>query len=167
MSNVDLEKHDLHEKATYGSESEHDDTPTEEEMRTLRRVSDRIPIKAYTVGFVELVERLSFYGTTAVFVNFIQQKNPGTPTGKPIDPSASDAHPGALGYGQQASTGLTTFNQFWVYCIPLFGAYVADTYLGRYKTIMISIFIAIVGHVILTASAAPAVIAHPHNAMGA
>jgi proton-dependent oligopeptide transporter, POT family len=72
-----------------------------------------------------------------------------------------------LGYGQQASTGLTTFNQFWVYCIPLFGAYVADTYLGRYKTILISIFIAIIGHVILTASAAPAVIAHPHSAMGA
>jgi POT family proton-dependent oligopeptide transporter len=38
-------------------------------MRTLRRVSDKIPIKAYTVGFVELVERMSFYGTTAVYVN--------------------------------------------------------------------------------------------------
>jgi proton-dependent oligopeptide transporter, POT family len=70
-----------------------------------------------------------------------------------------------LGYGQQASTGLTTFNQFWVYCVPLFAAYVADTWLGRYKTILYSIFIAIVGHVILTASAAPHVIAHPHTAM--
>ena len=101
------------------------------------------------------------------FANFIQQPNPGTATGKAVDPNAPDAQPGALGYGQQASTGLTTFNQFWVYLIPLFGAYVADTYLGRYKTILISIFIAIVGHVVLTASAAPAVIAQPHSAMGA
>lgn len=69
--------------------------------------------------------------------------------------------------GQQASTGLTTFNQFWVYVMPLFGAYVADTYWGRFKTIWVSVITAIVGHVILTASGAPSVIAHPHNALAA
>ena len=35
--------------------------------------------------------------------------------------------------GQQAATGLTTFNQFWQYFMPLFGAYVADQYWGRYS----------------------------------
>lgn len=40
--------------------------PNEEELRTLRRVSEKIPIKAYTIAFVELVERLSYYGTTQV-----------------------------------------------------------------------------------------------------
>lgn len=44
-------------------------------------------------------------------MNFIQQPNPGTATGKPMDPNAKNAKPGALGMGQQASTGLTTFNQ--------------------------------------------------------
>ncbi|KZT71325.1 PTR2-domain-containing protein [Daedalea quercina L-15889] len=141
--------------------------PSDEELVTLRRVSEKIPIKAYTIAFVELVERLSFYGTTQVFVNFIQQPNPGTSTGKALNPSAADAQPGALGMGQQASTGLTTFNQFWVYVVPLFGAYVADTYWGRFRTIWISVLTAIVGHVILTASAAPSVIAHPHNALAA
>lgn len=102
-----------------------------------------------------------------MFVNFIQQANPGTSTGKALNPGAADAQPGALGMGQQASTGLTTFNQFWVYVMPLFGAYVADTYWGRFKTIWVSVLTAIVGHVILTASAAPSVIAVPHHALAA
>ena len=40
--------------------------PTEEELRTLRRVSGQIPWSAYTIAFVELCERFSYYGTTAV-----------------------------------------------------------------------------------------------------
>lgn len=40
--------------------------PTEEEERTLRRVSDKVPWTAYTVAFVELCERFSYYGTIAV-----------------------------------------------------------------------------------------------------
>jgi POT family proton-dependent oligopeptide transporter len=144
-----------------------DGLPTEEELRTLRRVPDAIPIKAFTIAFVELVERLSFYGATQVFVNFIQQPLPGTSTGKALHPNDSQAQPGALGLGQQASTGLTTFNQFWVYLMPLFGAYVADTYLGRFTTVWTSVLISITGHIILTASAAPSVIAHPHSALAA
>lgn len=40
--------------------------PTDEELHTLRRVSGKIPWTAYTVAFVELCERFSYYGTTAV-----------------------------------------------------------------------------------------------------
>ena len=69
--------------------------------------------------------------------------------------------------GQRASTGLTTFNQFWAYLMPLLGAYIADTYLGRYKTIHIAIACALIGHVVLTASAAPSVLANNHSALGA
>jgi POT family proton-dependent oligopeptide transporter len=94
---------------------EDENLPTDEELQTLRRVADYIPAKAYTIAFIELTERLSYYGTVQVFVNFIQQANPGTATGKALDPSSANAQPGALGLGQQASTGLTTFNQFWVY----------------------------------------------------
>lgn len=42
------------------------DVPTIEELHTLRRVRDHIPWKAYTVAFVELCERFSYYGTTVV-----------------------------------------------------------------------------------------------------
>ena len=38
--------------------------------------------------------------------------------------------------------------------------------MGRYNTICISVAVAIVGHVILTASAAPAVLTNPDNALG-
>jgi POT family proton-dependent oligopeptide transporter len=63
--------------------------------------------------------------------------------------------------GQRASTGLTTFYQFWCYVIPLFGAYVADTYWGRFKTITVSVGIALVGHIILIISSVPGVIEKP------
>lgn len=38
----------------------------DEDMKTLRRVSGKLPWTAYTVAFVELCERFSYYGTTAV-----------------------------------------------------------------------------------------------------
>lgn len=49
--------------------SVHDDGheyPTDEELRTLRRVAGKVRWTAYTIAFVELCERFSYYGTTAV-----------------------------------------------------------------------------------------------------
>lgn len=40
--------------------------PTDEELATLRRVAGKLPAAAYSVAFVELCERFSYYGTTAV-----------------------------------------------------------------------------------------------------
>jgi len=48
---------------------------------------------------------------------------------------------------------------------PLVGAYVADQYLGRYKTIQYSIGIGLIGHTILLMSAIPPVIVHPNAAI--
>ncbi|KAK1233745.1 hypothetical protein PQX77_003092 [Marasmius sp. AFHP31] len=132
--------------------------PTEEERQTLRRVSDSLPWNAFLIAIVELAERFSFYGCTVVFTNFIQQKlPPRSSTG------AGGAHgqSGALGLGQRASTGLTTFYQFWVYITPLFGAYVADTYLGRFNAICVALFIALIGHILLIVAAVPGVIEKP------
>ncbi|KAF9004369.1 POT family-domain-containing protein [Cyathus striatus] len=171
----EVAKHDFeYEKAhpqsiTHTEEHELDDVhaglefPTDEEIATLRRVADSIPWNAYLIAVVELAERFSFYGSQVVFTNFIQQKlPPGSHTG------AGFAHgqSGALGLGQRASTGLTTFYQFWCYVTPLLGAYVADTYLGRFNTICIAVAIALVGHIILIVSALPGVIEHT-SAVGA
>ncbi|KAE8441308.1 hypothetical protein EG329_005538 [Mollisiaceae sp. DMI_Dod_QoI] len=137
--------------------------PTEEELATLRRVSGQIPWSAYTVAFVELCERFSYYGTIAVFVNFIQQPlPPGSTTGAGFAQQS-----GALDMGQRAAFGLTTFNQFWAYIMPLLGAYMADQFWGRLKTIQVSIGIAILGHIILITSALPPVIVHPNGAIAA
>ncbi|RMZ67426.1 Major facilitator superfamily domain general substrate transporter [Pyrenophora seminiperda CCB06] len=151
--------------------------PTEDEMNTLRRVSGKIPWTAMTVTFVEFCERFSYYGTTAVFVNFIQQPRPfSSRTGAIVESSlcydapgwSKDAclQAGGLGQDQQVATGLTTFNQFWAYIMPLVGGYAADTYLGRYLTIQYSIAFAILGHIILICSSIPTVMDNPKGALG-
>lgn len=77
--------------------------PTDEELRSLRRVPGTLPWPMFSVAFVELCERFSYAGTVAVFVNFIQRPLPaGSTTGAVHDNSV----PGALGMGQRASTGL-------------------------------------------------------------
>lgn len=97
---------------------------------------------------------------TCPVTNFIQQKLPdGSVTG------ASTDQPGALGMGQRASTGITTFNQFWQYCMPLLGAYVADAHWGRYKTISTALGVNLIGHVILILSAIPPVIVNPSGSV--
>lgn len=50
--------------------------------------------------------------------------------------------------------------------MPILGAYIADEFWGRLKTIQVSIAFAMVGHIILIVSALPSVIAHPHGALG-
>lgn len=105
--------------------------PTEEEIKTLHRVPDKVPWRVYTVAFVELCERFSYYGTQILFQNYVQ-RNLLTSTGAAPNPGGStNNNPGALGQGQQIATGLSTFFSFWCYVTPLFGAWVADTYLGR------------------------------------
>ncbi|GAA5865402.1 hypothetical protein JCM1840_001557 [Sporobolomyces johnsonii] len=148
---------------TEEDEINYPDAPTEEERLTLRRVPGPINIASFLVAFIELAERFSYYGSTVVFTNFIQQPLPaGSTTGS----SHAGQTSGALGKGQQASTGLTTFNQFWVYTTPLIGAWIADTYWGRYKTISWAVAVALVGHVILVVSAAPSVIQKPDTSIG-
>ncbi len=50
----------------YSDEDNMGEFPTEEELHTLRRVADKIPWMVYTIAFVELCERFSYYGTTVV-----------------------------------------------------------------------------------------------------
>lgn len=96
-----------------------------------------------------------------IVVNFIQQPLPeGSSTG-----AGFDGQSGALGMGQRASTGLTTFNQFWAYVMPLLGAYMADQYWGRFKTIQVALAICILGHVLIIIAAIPPVIIHPNGAI--
>ncbi|KAH9837953.1 PTR2-domain-containing protein [Rhodofomes roseus] len=134
---------------------EDSEVPTDEERVSLRRVADAVPWNAFLIAFVELGERFSYYGTTVVFTNFIQQPlPPGSRTGA----GYADGQSGALGLGQRTSTAIGMLNTFWVYFMPLFGAYIADTRWGRFKTICVAVGIALVGHAILVVAALPGVI---------
>ncbi|KAI0371994.1 oligopeptide transporter [Pilatotrama ljubarskyi] len=161
---VELDKKKIESTTSHEHELDgiHDglEFPTDQERATLRRVSDTIPWAAYLIAVCELSERFSYYGTTVVFTNFIQQPLPaGSKTGADVKQA------GALGLGQRASTGIGTFNTFWVYLIPLFGAYIADTRWGRFKTICVAVGVALVGHVLLIISSVPGVIEHSRGSL--
>ncbi|KAJ7723633.1 peptide transporter PTR2A [Mycena maculata] len=129
--------------------------PTEDERQTLRRIADDIPWNAYLIALVELAERFSFYGAGVVFTNFVQFPLPlGSSTGAGL----RDGQSGALGKGQRASTAISIFYVLWCNLTPLVGAYVADVHLGRFDTVCVAVFIALVGHIILIIAAIPGVI---------
>ncbi|KAI8308204.1 putative peptide transporter ptr2 [Colletotrichum sp. SAR11_240] len=138
--------------------------PTLEEQTTLRRVHGKVSWLIYTIGFVEMCERFAYYGTTAVFVNFIAYPLPPNST---TGAGGTHEQAGALGLGQRASTALTLFNSFWSYVMPLVGGYLADTYWGRYLTIQYAIVVATFGHILIIIAAIPSVISNPSGALGA
>lgn len=159
---------EMHLDSQSVSGEEFDDTPTEEDLRTLRRVSGVIKWSMYTIAFVELCERFSYYGSSVLYTNFIAQPLPeGSTTGAPVDPSAADAQAGALNMGAQAAQALSLFNQFFAYLMPLVGAWVADARLGRFWTIHIAIGISTIAHVVLVAASAPGVIVKADSAFAA
>ncbi|KAH7102524.1 peptide transporter PTR2A [Auriculariales sp. MPI-PUGE-AT-0066] len=139
-----------------------DDVEPLESHIGLRRVADDLPWNTYLIAIIEMAERFSYYGSTVVFTNFIQQPMPqGSTTGAPINPHGQ---PGALGLGQRTATATSIFNSFWVYLMPLLGAYMADAHWGRYKTVCVATGIALVGHMLLVYSALPSTLEHPSRA---
>ncbi|KAK9479121.1 POT family-domain-containing protein [Lipomyces japonicus] len=126
---------------------------SDHDLRTLRRVPDRLPIAAWLVAVVELCERFTYYGVSGVFMNYMQNP-PGNPS-----------RPGAIGLGQSKASALNYFFQFWCYLTPIIGAIIADEYLGKYKTICIFSGIYAVGVFVLFITSLPAAIAN-HASLG-
>ena len=79
----------------------------------------------------------SIPATITVWGNYIRAKlPPGSTTGAVPADHRADGVAGALGRGVQASFAIRNFNTFWVYVTPFLGGFIADCYLGRYKTIL-------------------------------
>lgn len=101
------------------NEDEYDDYPTEEDMKTLRRVSGKINWAAYSVAVCELAERFSYYGSSVLYTNFVVQPLPdGSNTGAGFGRGGQS---GALGLGSRAGQGISLTNTFFAYFVPLFG----------------------------------------------
>ncbi|KAJ2556204.1 peptide transporter ptr2 [Coemansia sp. RSA 1878] len=122
---------------------------TEEDMSLLRHVGDRLPTAAFFVVLTEFCERFTFYGITGPFQNYIQNGY-----------QVPNSNPGAIDGGQHLATGLGNFFQFWCYLTPIFGAVIADQYLGKFKTIVVFTVVYIIGNLILTLTSIPASIHH-------
>lgn len=137
--------------------------PTEEELYTLRKVAGPVSGSGYWLCTVEFAERASYYGCTWVFQNFIQYPLPPGGNGAGASAPGSEKPAGALGQGLQVSSALTLLFKFLAYCIPIFGGWLADTRLGRYKTICIGVVICGVSHVIMVVGAIPSILQAGHG----
>lgn len=157
---VDMQNYDNSEKTVeslskesenvYDLESADSDEgrePTPEEMKKLRHVSEKIPISCWLVAIVELAERFSYYGLSVPFQNYMQN-------------SALDTPKGVLNLKNQGATALSYFWQFWCYVTPVFGAWVADTYLGKFNTICVFCGVYVVGIFILFITSLPSIASH-------
>ncbi|CAJ2501148.1 Uu.00g040010.m01.CDS01 [Anthostomella pinea] len=120
--------------------------PNAHEIKTLRRVGDAFPKAAYLIAVVELCERFTYYGCQGLFQNYISNR-----------PGGQDGAAG-LGLGHAGATGLNVFFQFACYITPIFGAIIADQYLGKYKTILVFAAVYFVGLILLWTTALPAAI---------
>ncbi|KAF9438976.1 peptide transporter ptr2 [Entomortierella beljakovae] len=142
--NGKIERHSMTEDLS-GDDRE----PTLEEESTLRRVADHIPASAWLVVIVEFCERFTYYGLSGPFQNYIQY---------PYTSERGADHPGAIGKGQTTATALNYFFQFFCYLTPIFGAIIADQYLGKYKAICVFCGIYMTGLLVLVLTSIPTAI---------
>lgn len=113
---------------------------------------------AYMLCIVELAERASYYGVQTVFSNFMQYPLPAGGNGAGATPAGSQETAGALGKGEQFSVAMGLLFLFLAYIIPIGGGWLADTRLGRFKTILIGVLICGVAHIIMICGAIPSVL---------
>lgn len=133
-----------HEDDTIPRQGNEGTVPTAEDLLHLPRVANTLPHGAFLVAIVEFCERFAYYGLSGPFQNYIAN-------------SYQDANglPGVLGLGQSGATAITNFFQFWCYVTPVFGAVVADQYLGKYATIKWFSVIYMIGIAILFVTSLP------------
>ncbi|KAI8870237.1 PTR2-domain-containing protein [Ramicandelaber brevisporus] len=118
---------------------------TEEQLENFRHIADIVPKAAFFIVFTELCERFAYYGVSALFQNYVElQYN-----------SVKGNNQGGLDRGPQVATALTTFFGFWTYLTPVFGAIIADQFLGKFRTIVIASVMYAIGLSLLTVSSLP------------
>ena len=84
----------------------------------------------------EMCERLCYYGLTGSLKVFLNKQ---------------------LSYSNEASSSMTTVLPAIVYCTPLLGGFIADTYWGRYKTIVVFSMVYIAGCLLISVASHPSV----------
>jgi dipeptide/tripeptide permease len=137
---------------------------TEQDKLNYRNVKTRPTIAAMLILVCEFAERGSYYGTTGILTNFIMRPLPdGSTTGRVMPGNTGNA--GALGLGLKDANALVMLLQFLAYVMPLFGGYLADDKLGKFKAIMIGVWIGIISHVLFIIAALPPVIAKGQPAL--
>lgn len=117
------------------------------EKEQLTKVPDSIPRIAYLIIVIELFQSISVLGVVSPLQNFISRSY--------NDPSGL---PGGLGLGQASATALTNFYALWTFGTPMFGAVLADQWVGKYTLALWCSVIWIVGVAAMLLSTIPAIL---------
>ncbi|KAL1297995.1 hypothetical protein AAFC00_006501 [Neodothiora populina] len=113
----------------------------------LRRVPGRIPAAVWLVSLASMCERFAYYAFLGPLQNYVQNRR-----GDPV-------RPGALGLGESKASMLVTIFLLISYVTPTLAAVVSDNYLGKFRTISISLVLYIVGIVVLLITSIPSLLA--------
>jgi dipeptide/tripeptide permease len=70
----------------------------------------------------------------------------------------SEANAGALGHGKQWANAFALVFKFLAYALPIFGAWLGDVKIGRYRAIMLGVLLCGVAHIIQIFGALPSVL---------
>ncbi|KAF2658097.1 MFS peptide transporter [Lophiostoma macrostomum CBS 122681] len=137
--------------------------PSEDDLKTLRRVSGKLPwSSALSIAIFEMFESFSLNGTLVVLVNLLQHPLPlGSTTG-----AGHGRQSGVLGFGQRASTSFCLARAAFMNVMPLFGAFISERYFGCYNTLQSANLIIFLGQFTLTLAVTPSMIAYPQGALG-
>lgn len=116
---------------------------TEDELKTLRRVRDHIPIRVWIVATISAAERFTYWSTQVTWQNFIQH-------------GPDDEIRGMLGLGEAAGTSINNAFNVVVYMLPIIIGPIADGHLGRYRTLQICNIFYLIGMGLLLGCSFPA-----------
>ncbi|KAI1415383.1 oligopeptide transporter [Hypoxylon sp. FL1857] len=127
---------------------------TADDLATLQHVADTVPKLVWLVAFTGAAQRLAFYGTTVPWQNYLQNQ-PGNPLS-----------PGELGLGQSTASIINNAFLFFSYLTPMPFAIVSDSWLGRYKTLLLSLIVFLIGEIVLFITSLPFAVTNKGTALG-
>lgn len=109
-------------------------------------------------GATSVAPRCLRQWTDFVTQNFVNRPLPigGSGTGAP--PRGTQQTAGALGLGTVKANAVSQSFSLLAYSLPLVFGYIADAWTGRFKLICWGVIVFGVGHVLMTGSAAPALL---------
>ncbi|KAI7825280.1 peptide transporter PTR2-A [Gamsiella multidivaricata] len=103
-----------------------------EDLDSNIQVAGPIPLAAWLIIVTELCERFAYYGASMLFQRYMLQR---------------------LLLGKSKATAISRGFNFFSYMTAIFGAAVADKWLGKFKTVLLFAIIYTLGLVLLTVSA--------------
>jgi POT family proton-dependent oligopeptide transporter len=123
---------------------------TSDEIQTLPHVMTSIPITTWLLVFTGSAAAFARYGVTTPFQNYIQ------------NPPGNSQLPGVMGLGQAKATTITSIFSVFLYITPLPLGILSDGWLGRFRTMILSLALLLLGYIILVLTSIP--IAFQHGA---